>query len=149
MHEEKAFFMMKILIILFIILGMNLTEKEALNSVDLSYQTRGMQKNLHITSEKVSVTINGEITNYKIKPAQWNKIVLATQKVSLKDISTLKRPSSKSYSDAAFEAVLKVNTSSQEYESISFDHHTPPTELSLLIKTMKATLLEKKQRIDF
>lgn len=140
---------MKTLIILLFFFGMNLSEKEALNSVDLSYQTRGTQKNLHITSQKITVTINEEITSYKITSAQWNKIVLATQKVSLKDISTLKRPSSKSYSDAAFEAILKVKTSSQEYESIAFDHHTPPSELLSLIKSIKATLIGKKQRTEF
>jgi len=140
---------MKTLIIFFFILGMNLSEKQALNSVDLSYQTRGTQKNLHITSEKITVTINGETTSYKITFAQWNKIVLATQKVSLKDISTLERPSSKSYSDAAFEAILKVKTASQEYESVSFDHHTPPSELLSLIKSMKTTLIGKKQHTEF
>lgn len=128
---------------------MNLMEKETLNSVDLSYQTRGTQKNLHITSEKIVVTINGQTSNYKITPAQWKKIVLATKKLSFKDLSTLERPSTKSYSDAAFEATLKIKTSLQEYESITFDHHSPPTELSVLIKAMKTTLAGKKYRTEF
>jgi hypothetical protein len=140
---------MKHLIILLVMLGINLTEKETINSVDLSYQTRGTQKNLHITSQKVVVTINGQTSNYKITPAQWKKIVLATEKLSLKNIATLERPSTKSYSDAAFEATLKIRTSLQEYESITFDHHIPPTELSILIKAMKTTLVGKKLRTEF
>jgi hypothetical protein len=130
-------------------LSMNVSQKETIKSVELSYQTRGMQKFLHITPDSIEVRINGKISNYKTTEIQWKKIVKSFEKVKLNDISKLKRPSTKSFHDGAFISLLKVVTNFKEYESVNFDHDAPPTALIKTINAMKATLIKTESKSDF
>jgi hypothetical protein len=127
---------------------MNISQKETVTSVELSYQTRGMRKFLHITSDSIVVTINEETHNYKTTPAQWNKIVKSLEKVKLAGISSLKRPSKRAAFDGAMNAELIVNTSKKKYQSSNFDHNQPNIVLVKTIKEMKLTLAGTEQH-DF
>jgi hypothetical protein len=127
---------------------MNISQKETVTSVELSYQTRGMRKFLHITSDSIVVTINEETHNYKTTPAQWNKIVKSLEKVKLGGISSLKRPSKRAAFDGAMNAELIVNTSKKKYQSSNFDHNQPNIVLVKTIKEMKLTLAGTEQH-DF
>ena len=129
-------------------LSMNISQKETVTSVELSYQTRGMRKFLHITSDSIVVTINEETHNYKTAPAQWNKIVKSIEKVKLAGISSLKRPSKRAAFDGAMNAELIVNTSKKKYQSSNFDHNQPNIVLVKTIKEMKLTLAGTEQH-DF
>jgi hypothetical protein len=120
--------------------GTNSLPPETIKSVELSYQTRGMQKLLLINQDSIEVTINGKISNYKITKTQWQKIIKTFQKVKLSGISKLKRPSTKSFHDGAMMSQLKVITNLKEYNSVGFDHDMPPTALSKTISAMKATV---------
>jgi hypothetical protein len=128
--------------------GMDSSHTEPVKSVELSYQTRGMRKFLHITSDSVEVTINEETHNYKTTPAQWKKIVKTLEKVNLAGISSLKRPSKKSAYDGAMIAQLVVTTSKKKYESSNFDHNQPNVLLVKTIDAMKMTLAKTEQK-DF
>lgn len=128
------------LIIFFFMLSTNYSQKETIKSVELSYQTRGMQKFLFITSDSIQVKINDKISNYKTTKAQWLRITKTFDKMKLNSISTLKRPSTKSYHDGAMMSQLKVITNLKEYDSIGFDHDMPPVALVKTINAMKATV---------
>ena len=121
-------------------LSTNYSQKETIKSVELSYQTRGMQKFLFITSDSIQVKINDKISNYKTTKAQWLRITKTFDKMKLNSISTLKRPSTKSYHDGAMMSQLKVITNLKEYDSIGFDHDMPPVALVKTINAMKATV---------
>lgn len=141
--------MYKLIIFLFL-LGINSSQKETVNSVELSYQTRGTQKNLLITPDRTVVIINGEeVQSIKTTSAQWKKIAFALGKVNLVGISTLKRPTQKSLHDGAYITKVKVATFVKEYESSSFDHSAPPIQLVELIKTMKSTLANGDYKTEF
>jgi hypothetical protein len=129
-------------------LSMNISQKETVKSVELSYQTRGMRKFLHITSDSIVVAINEETHNYKTTPAQWNKIVKSLEKVKLVGISSLKRPSKRAAFDGAMNAELIVNTSKKKYQSSNFDHNQPNIVLVKTIELMKLTLAGTEQN-DF
>jgi hypothetical protein len=129
-------------------LSMNISQKETINSVELSYQTRGMRKFLHITPDSVVVTINDDVHNYKTTPAQWKKIVKTLEKVNLAGISTLKRPSKRAAFDGAMAAQLVVKTSKKTFESSNFDHNQPNIVLVKTIDAMKLTLAWTEQK-DF
>ena len=120
--------------------GMDFKHTETIKSVELSYQTRGMQKRLHITSDSIEVIINDKINHYKTSKTQWQKILKTFQKVKLSGISTLKRPTTKSFHDGAYMAQLKVITNLKEYQSVSFDHDMPPNALVKTIHAMKVTV---------
>jgi type IV secretory pathway TrbD component len=138
------------LIIFFFLFEINSFQKETVNSVELSYQTRGTQKNLLITPDRTVVIINGEeVQSIKTTSAQWKKVAFALSKVNLVGLSTLKRPTNKSAHDGAFITKVKVATFVKEYESSTFDHTAPPTQLVELIKTMKSTLASGDYKAEF
>lgn len=128
---------------------MNPVPKETVKSVELSYSTRGSYRNLLITPDSIKVSINDEQHSYKIKNTEWKKIYLALRKVSLKGISTLKRPTTKSFSDGAMAAQLSVVTSVKAYQSSNFDDNKPHLKLVGLIDTMKSVLKNVNSEIDF
>jgi hypothetical protein len=128
---------------------MNPVPKETVKSVELSYITRGSNRNLMISSDSIIVNINDERHSYKTTTMQWKKIVIALKKVNLKGISALKRPSTKSFSDGAMAAQLNVETSLKKYESSNFDDNKPHVKLVGLIDTMKAVLKSVNSEIDF
>ncbi len=136
------------LLLFIIMLGTDSLHTETIESVELSYQTRGMQKFLHITPDSVEVTINGKTANYKTTKAQWQKIIKTFDKVKLSGISTLKRPSTKSFYDGALMGNLKITTNLKVYNSIGFDHDLPPTALVKTINAMKATLVGTESKRD-
>lgn len=140
--------MQNILIFLFIF-AMNPIPKETVKSVELSYITRGSNRNLMISSDSIIVSINDDRHSYKTPKAQWKKILLALKKVNLKGISTLKRPSTKSFSDGAMSAQLSVFTSLKKYESSNFDDSKPPLKLVGLIEMMKTTLSCVNSEVNF
>ena len=129
--------------------GPNSLHTETIKSVELSYRTRGMQQFLYITRDSVEVKINDKISHYKTTKIQWKNILKIIQKVRLSSISTLKRPSSKSSYDGALMAQLMVVTNRKEYNSVSFDHDTPPAELVKIIDAMKSTLVGTESKDDF
>jgi hypothetical protein len=140
--------MQNILIFLFIF-AMNPTPKETIKSVELSYITRGSNRNLMISPDSIIVSINDEKHSYKTTALQWKKIITALKKVNLKGISTLKRPSTKSFSDGAMAAQLSVETSVKKYESSNFDDNKPPLKLVGIIDTMKSVLKNVNSEINF
>ena len=140
--------MYKLLIFIFL-LGTKSSHTETVKSVELSYQTRGTQKQLYIAADSILVTINGKINGYKTTSAQWKSIIKCLEKVKLSDISKLKRPSTKSYYDGALITQLKVITDKKEYESVSFDHDAPPTVLVKTINAMKLTLVGTENKGNF
>ena len=121
--------------------GTNSLHTETIKSVELSYRTRGMQQFLHISRDSIEVKINDKISHYKTTKTQWQNILKTFQKVKLNNITKLKRPSSKSSYDGALMAQLMVVTNRKEYNSVSFDHDTPPAELVKIIDAMKSTLV--------
>lgn len=140
--------MYKFLIFIFM-LGTDSPQQETIQSVELSYQTRGTQKFLHITSDSVEIKINGKITHYKTTEDQWQKILKTFQKVKLSGIAKLKRPSKKSFYDGALISQVKVITNLKEYESVNFDHDAPPTALVKPINAMKSTLIGTENKSNF
>jgi hypothetical protein len=140
--------MQNILIFLFIF-AMNPVPQETVKSVELSYITRGSNRNLMISSDSIVVSINDERHSYKTTAMQWKKIKNALKKVNLSGISSLKRPSTKSYSDGAMAAQLIVETSVKKYESSNFDDNKPHLKLVGIIDTMKLVLKNVNSEIDF
>ena len=129
--------------------GTDSLHPETITSVELSYRTRGMQQFLHVNRDSIEVKVNDKINHYKTTKTQWRNILKTFQKVRLSNISKLKRPTSKSSYDGALMAQLMVVTNRKEYNSVSFDHDTPPTELVKTINAMKATLVGTENRDVF
>lgn len=131
------------------IFAMNPIPKETITSIELSYITRGSNRNLMISHDSIIVNINEDRHSYKTNAIQWKKIIIALKKVNLKGIATLKRPSTKSFSDGAMAAQLSVATTLKKYESSNFDDNKPPLKLVGVIETMKSVLKSVNSQISF
>jgi hypothetical protein len=140
---------MQQLFILFFMFVMNISAKETIVSIELTYQTRGMQKHLHITPDSVMVSINEHKYQYPTSPKQWATIIENLKNIDLEKISTLKRPTKKAASDGAFNAFLTVNTSQKGFVSSNFDHNQPPQVLVKTIKSMKTALSKTEHKTEF
>ena len=128
---------------------MNPIPKETITSIELSCITRGSNRNLMISHDSIIVNINEDRHSYKTNAIQWKKIIIALKKVNLKGIATLKRPSTKSFSDGAMAAQLSVATTLKKYESSNFDDNKPPLKLVGVIETMKSVLKSVNSQISF
>jgi hypothetical protein len=149
LYLKQTYFAMHNILIFLVIFTMNPLPKETIKSVELSYITRGTNKNLLITPDSIVVSINDDKRSYKTTATEWHRIITALKRVNLKTISTLKRPSTKSFSDGAMSAQLRVESSVKKYESTNFDDNKPPLKLVGVIETMKSVLAEVNTEITF
>ncbi|NDI98479.1 hypothetical protein GWA97_05285 [Flavobacterium sp. LaA7.5] len=109
--------------------------------------TRGAYKKV-IVKQDTFITITGRdampITK-GLKNGDWNKLLSALEKVELDKISELKPPSTRSHTDAALAANLKVIKKDKTYQSNGFDHGNPPAEIKELVQQILAvSALENK-----
>lgn len=99
--------------------------------------TRGSSKTVTVDEKviKTQQALGGKQTmvSEPLDKAKWNAILAAAEKVNLDGLETLKRPSTKSYADAAYAARLKVTVDGKEYTSAGFDHGNPPAEIKELV----------------
>jgi len=70
----------------------------------------------------------------KLTESQIKKLKTLLGKINLSELENLKPPSTKSYTDAALQATLKLTYNSKIFTSQVFDHGNPPKELKSLLE---------------
>lgn len=142
-----------ILIIAIVVLTGCSSAKSGLQSKKVVFEyeaiTRGSSKTVTVDEGviKTQQALGGKQTMMSdpMDKAQWNVILAAAEKVNLDSLATLKRPSTKSYVDAALAARLKVTVDGKEYTSAGFDHGNPPAEIKEFVKEiLKLSVIDKK-----
>jgi len=74
-----------------------------------------------------------------------NVLLEETAKVNLAGLETLEAPSKKHQFDGALAANLKITVDGKEYQTVTFDHGNPPTEIKALVeKIIALSGLEKE-----
>jgi len=105
------------------------------NTLILNYEahTRGNSVIIKVDSKKLTFTnFEGEKT-LVISDKNWKEIQNILKNIDLNSIKDLKAPSTKSHTDAALIASLKITEADKVYESSTFDHGNPPNELKELV----------------
>lgn len=122
----------------------------AANSLSFEYtaSTRGVYNKIVVTSDSI-VTIKDHnmknVVNKAISKSDWSQLVTASEKVNLDGLGTVKAPSTKHQFDGALAANLKVIKNGKEYNSTTFDHGIPPTEIAAIVnKIIAISDLQKK-----
>lgn len=142
-----------ILIIAFVVLTGCASTKSGLQSKKVVFEyeaiTRGSSKTVTVDEGviKTQQSLGGKqsMDSEPMDKAKWNAILAAAEKVNLDGLETLKRPSTKSYVDAAYAARLKVTVDGKEYTSAGFDHGNPPAEIKELVTAIvSASAIDKK-----
>jgi hypothetical protein len=111
---------------------------EPVTSVELTLQTRGTRKSLTVSARQTEVVINDERQSAPTTPRQWVNLEKAAQALIPNRLAMLKAPSTRSYTDAAFAAQVRITAGSRTYESTTFDQSNPPRELAPLLKALLA-----------
>lgn len=121
--------------------------KEA--SIEYTANTRGFFRKVKLKDHEavVSHDRNNPDTGVtiKISDADWNELVSAFGKVTLKDIPQMKDPTQKRFYDGAAIANLKVTYKGQTYESKSFDHGYPPEGIAPVVNKLIALTLKTEE----
>jgi len=101
---------------------------------------------IEITSNLDSLVYKNTQESQKIKlsKTQIKEIKTLFGKINLSELENLKPPSTKSYTDAALQATLKITVNNKIFTSQTFDHGNPPKELKALLEYL-FSVVEKKQ----
>lgn len=108
------------------------------DTLDIEYMasTRGSSISLLANSTEIVYSDNSEIKKIKLPESQWKEIQLLVSKIELNSINNLISPSKESHTDRALAAILSINKNGTIYESPTFDHGNPPSELKDLINKL-------------
>ena len=129
---------------LFLGKGCGTAQKQDLESTVVEYvaNTRGFYQKITIQNHKVSITHdrNGKTApqESKISDADWKDLVVLFQDIKLDELANLKAPTGKRLYDGAAIASLKVTYKGKDYQSSSFDHGAPPSEIAKFVEKVNS-----------
>ncbi len=108
-------------------------------------QTRGFYKMIRITPEMVSSKLryDGSVETKACDKTLWNALMNEMETVSLKEIPTLKAPSTTHRYDAKPMANLNITKGGETYSTVTFDAGDPHEKLAGLVNTI-LTAIDKK-----
>ena len=108
------------------------------DSISIEYKavTRGSQISLLANSEGIIYKSYDKNLELKISEDQWNEIKDLVFSIDLDAMKNLIPPSTESHTDRAMIGSLLINKNGQIYESSTFDHGNPPSEIKELIDTL-------------
>lgn len=145
---------MKIVTMLFLTIflgkGCDTQKKLDLETTVIEYvaNTRGFYQKITIQNQIILVFKNRQENEkpvqIKISDFHWKKLIADFQEVDLEALPNLQAPSEKRFYDGAAIANLKITYKDKIYESKSFDHGNPPTEIKKLVDQINALVKEKE-----
>lgn len=131
------------LFVLLVLIGRGCKDEAAdVNQATLKYQvhSRGFYRDVLVADKKVSVSgLNGvNLKQENIDDVTWKDFQKAFADLNAEDMQNLKAPSNQRLYDGAAIAKLEVTYKGKTFESIDFDHGTPPAEIEKLVNLMAA-----------
>ncbi len=110
--------------------------------ITITYEaiTRGGSIEINATSELITYK---DLENEKqLKPASsdWKNLINLIEEINLSEMENFNPPSEDRYVDAALQATISITVDESTYNSQTFDHGNPPTELKkIVIQLLKMT----------
>lgn len=130
-------------VVLLVLIGRGCKDEVAdINQATLKYQvhSRGFYRDVLVANKEVSVSgLNGvNLKTETIDDATWKAFQKAFADLNAEEMHHLKAPSNQRLYDGAAIAKLGVTYKGKSFESIDFDHGTPPAEIEKLVNLMAA-----------
>jgi len=140
------------LILLSLFLGKscsNEAQNDIVNSViQYSADTRGYHLKIIVVNQKATISQGRGTENpseeVTISDGDWKELVSEFQKINLEEIPNLKDPTQKRFHDGAAIANLKIRYQDKNYETIAFDHGTPPAAIEKFVNKIVSLAKEKE-----
>ncbi len=124
-------------LIIFVFTGCAGQKKGTESSLKIEYKahSRGFYQMILIESQVVYVTKRRQDKPnvFQLSAADWNSLKTTVLKLDLESLPNIKAPTEKRFFDGAAIASLKIIQGGKVYESQSFDHGFPPTEIKKLV----------------
>lgn len=123
-------------------------KKAAINTAVIEYtaNTRGFYQKITVQKQKVAISKDRSNTEKPVEIAiskkDWEALTAYFKSVKLDSLATYKAPTVKRFHDGAAIANLKITYKDKTYETTSFDHGFPPTEIKEFVD--KINLFAKK-----
>lgn len=117
-------------------------------SFEYEASTRG---NYFKTLVKQDTVINikgrkGVAEQKNLPKKDWNSVLKEVEKIDPAKIETMKPPSNKRFHDGAMMAVLKIIYKEKTYQTETFDHGNPPSEIKPLVdRILKVSDVQKTE----
>jgi len=113
------------------------TQQNSNKITAFEYTSTSRGRYLKIEASDKAFYISKTKTNKPIKKLfsvdTWRTLLLASDTISIENLSNLKAPSKTHQFDGAPLARLKITSKGQTYESVAFDHGNPPQEIAVLV----------------
>lgn len=140
------------LILLTLFLGKSCSNKaqnDLANAViQYTAESRGFHLKIIIVNQKATISQGRGTENpseeVAISQADWKELVAEFQKITLEEIPNLKDPTQKRFYDGAAIANLKIRYQDKNYETVAFDHGTPPVAIEKLVNKIVSLAKEKE-----
>lgn len=117
--------------------------------VQYSADTRGYHLKIIIVDQKATISQGRGTDNpseiVSISDADWNELITEFQKINLEEIPNLKDPTQKRFHDGAAIANLKIRYQDKNYETVSFDHGTPPAAIEGFVNKIVSLAKQKEE----
>ena len=120
-------------ILIFLTLNSCFAQKNETLTIYYDAQTRGHFIKITMDSEKLVYADSNEEKFVAVSKKSLDEIQHILKKLDLNSIKDLSAPSTKSHTDAALSAFIKIDVDDTVYQSNTFDHGNPPEELKELV----------------
>ncbi|WP_111307746.1 META domain-containing protein [Confluentibacter sediminis] len=113
-------------------------EQDNQSSISFNYSatSRGRFLDIHVNDSLISVSKDRKANpvSKAITSENWKQLNSLLETINLDSISNLKAPTEARFYDGASIGQLEVTKNGTVYESSSFDHGKPPSEIEALVK---------------
>jgi hypothetical protein len=108
-------------------------------AIEISYQAQTRGSSIHIKYTDNSIYYKSNLTDKTVPltEEQRENILASVSNIQLDDISGLKAPTDKRFSDGALIASFTITKGEAIYTSSEFDHGIPPEELKPLYELLE------------
>jgi hypothetical protein len=129
----------KITLLILIVFSNCIAQENSTEILEVSYfaQTRGSSLKITFKNDSVLYKTNLKDKTLVLSKHLQQKIQEEVKKLNLKEISSLKAPSNRRFTDGALSANFTIKTNTNVFTSSDFDHENPPKELIPLYNLLK------------
>ncbi|ARV15720.1 hypothetical protein [Polaribacter sp. SA4-12] len=129
----------KITLLLLIVFSSCIAQEDSNKIIEVQYvaHTRGTSLSITYKNDSVKYKTNSKDKTLVLSKHLQQKIQEEANKLNLKEISSLKAPSNRRFTDGALSANFTIKTNTNVFTSSDFDHENPPKELAPLYNIFK------------
>lgn len=114
-----------------------LNQKNAIEKIELTEQTRGTNKTTTFTPTSIIVLLNGNSKTSDLSDNRWKDIIKQATIIDLDKLPSYQSTTTGRFSDKALSSTIIITYKGKTFQSSGFDAGIPPKELEALYQLLK------------